>query len=620
MPLNSQAQSMSSIELTDVDLVANMVHRQGRELLKVRRDLEDFKNLYNTALDAVFASQACVEDAMKSSSLLQLRLTNLNKDLAYLQAEHQATLTELETAYMDLRAVVGLFNPGLEQPATILVPSNPSSEESMDDYTSLSSEELVASSSHFLQKDEEHVEEREDDPNERESKPLFAENPRIVAVKSMAPIEESLAFVAGQSDKVNGVDLNNSEKKTDMPVPLQDGASACEVPTMNGSRVGSMSGDYNESISQSNGTNVVISPSQLEPSSVLTTSVAAESQSDSNAPCASASSNVAPSDLTSSSSSSIILASPGTPISHSPNPAANNSKSMGLEASSAQFKQSDGIVTPVPTTTSVLVTAAPQAPGLNSTNTFIAPQGQSSPVSILALNPYLQSTAVSIVSPTPTASATLAPNISSNPVAPKLNEISSSISSGSPSSSLIGTMLSTALLAPVCTKLSGHTNQAIRDLCEKAIGPPEKVNYIIIKTFEAFLARPLSQNQLFISVSQSAKNKSPNLIRFESRWKGHILLQNSSAKRLYYLGEYQSEASCKIASNEFTFLPEETKKHVLHLARSRPETDIKINEQMLLSMDKDDGIYIARTELRFISLGKTVQVSLKNEAKKRGFV
>ncbi|KAJ3979490.1 hypothetical protein F5890DRAFT_1546502 [Lentinula detonsa] len=634
MPLNSQAQSMSSIELTDVDLVANMVHRQGRELLKVRRDLEDSKNLYNTALDAVFASQACVEDAMKSSSLLQLRLTSLNKDLADLQAEHQATLTELETAYMDLRAVVGLFNPGLEQPATILVPSNPSSEESMDDYTSLSSEELVASSSHFLQKgfeliydcslihndiftDEEHVEEREDDPNERESKPLFAENPRIVAVKSMAPIEESLAPVAGQSDKVNGVDLNNSEKK----MPLQDGASACEVSTMNGSRVGSMSGEYNESISQSNGTNVVISPAQLEPSSVLTTSVAAESQSDSNAPCASASSNVAPSDLASSSSSSImVLASPGTPISHSSNTAANHSKSMGLEASSAQFKQSDGIVTPAPTTTSVLVTAAPQAPGLNSTNTFIAPQGQSSPVSTLSLNPYLQSTAVSIVSPTLKATATLAPNISSNPVAPKLNEISSSISSGSPSSSLIGTMLSTALLAPVCTKLSGHTNQAIRDLCEKAIGPPEKVNYIIIKTFEAFLARPLSQNQLFISVSQSAKNKSPNLIRFESRWKGHILLQNSSAKRLYYLGEYQSEASCKIASNELTSLPEETKKHVLHLARSRPETDIKNNEQMLLSMDKDDGIYIARTELRFISVSKTVQVSLKNEAKKRGFV
>ncbi|KAJ3793615.1 hypothetical protein GGU11DRAFT_748749 [Lentinula aff. detonsa] len=441
-PLNSQAQSMSSIELTDVDLVANLVHRQGRELLKVRRDLEGSKNLYNTALDAVFASKACVEDAMKSSSLLQLRLTSLNKDLADLQAEHQATLTELETAYMDLRAVVGLFNPGLEQPATILVPSNPSSEESMDDYTSLSSEEL-----NDIFTDEEHVEEREDHPNERESKPLF---PRIVAVKSMAPMEEPLAPVAGESDKVSGVNLDNSGKKTDMPMPLQDRASACDVHTMNGTRVGLMSGDYNESISQSNGTNVVNSLSQLEPSSVLTTSAAAESQGDSNAPCASASSNVAPSDLTSSSSSSImVLASPVTPVLHSPSTAANNSKSMvysslalaaptetispqGLEASSAQFKQSDGIVTPAPTATSVLVTAAPQAPGLNSTNTFIAPQGQSSPVSILALNPYLQSTAVSIVSPAPKATATLAPNISSNAVAPKSNAISSSISSGSP--------------------------------------------------------------------------------------------------------------------------------------------------------------------------------------------
>ncbi|KAJ3993673.1 hypothetical protein F5050DRAFT_1780129 [Lentinula boryana] len=553
-PLNSQAQTMSSIELTDVDLVANLVHRQGRELLKVRRDLEDSKNLYNTALDAVFASKACVEDAMKSSSLLQLRLTNLNKDLSDLQAEHQATLTELETAYMDLRAVVGLFNPGLEQPATILVPSNPSSEESMDDYTSLSSEELV----NDIFTDEEHVEEREDDPNERESKPLVAKNPRIISVKSMAPIRESLGPVAGQSNKVNGVDPNNSEKKTDMPAPLQDGASACDVPTMNGSRVGSMSGDYNESISQSNGTNVVISSSKLEPSSVLT----AESLRDSNVPCASATSNVAPS---------------------------------GLEANSTHFKQSNVIATPAPTATSVLVTAAPQAPGLNSNNTFIAPQA-------------------------PKVTATLVPNISSNAVAPKSNAISSSISSGSPSSSLIGTILSTALLAPVCTNLSSRTNQAIRDLCEKAIGPPDKVNYIIIKTSEAFLARPLSQNQLFISVSQSAKNKSPNLIRFESRWKGHILLQNSAAKRLYYLGEYQSEASCKIASNEFTSLPEETKKYVLHLARSRSETDIKNNERMLLSMDKDDGIYISRTELRFISVSNTVQVSLRNEAKKKGFV
>ncbi|KAJ3781862.1 hypothetical protein GGU10DRAFT_365361 [Lentinula aff. detonsa] len=233
---------------------------------------------------------------MKSSSLLQLRLTSLNKDLADLQAEHQATLTELETAYMDLRAVVGLFNPGLEQPATILVPSNPSSEESMDDYTSLSSEELV----NDIFTDEEHVEEREDDPNERESKPLVAENLRIISVKSMAPIGESLGPVAGQSNKVNGVDPNNSEKKTDMPAPLQDGASACDVPTMNGSRVGSMSGDYNESISQSNGTNVVISSSK-QPSSVLTTSIAAESLRDSNVPCASATSNIAPSGLEASS-------------------------------------------------------------------------------------------------------------------------------------------------------------------------------------------------------------------------------------------------------------------------------------------------------------------------------
>ncbi|KAJ3710784.1 hypothetical protein C8R42DRAFT_369098 [Lentinula raphanica] len=113
---------MSTFDPTDVDFVSTLVRRQGEELLRVRRDLEDSKNLYTTALDTVFDSTTRVQNAMRSSSKLQLRFMTMKSDLAKLHTEHEDTVAELEAACMDLHAVLGLFRT---EDVTPLPPSQP---------------------------------------------------------------------------------------------------------------------------------------------------------------------------------------------------------------------------------------------------------------------------------------------------------------------------------------------------------------------------------------------------------------------------------------------------------------------------------------------------------------
>ncbi|KAJ4464471.1 hypothetical protein J3R30DRAFT_3636582 [Lentinula aciculospora] len=103
------------VEPTDVDLVGNLVRRQGEELLRVRKELEEFKKLHTTAINAVSLSKMRMEDVLRRSSHWQLRLTTIKLDLAKLRSEYETVLGELEAACGELRNTLG---PG-ERTATM---------------------------------------------------------------------------------------------------------------------------------------------------------------------------------------------------------------------------------------------------------------------------------------------------------------------------------------------------------------------------------------------------------------------------------------------------------------------------------------------------------------------
>ncbi|KAJ3710841.1 hypothetical protein C8R42DRAFT_370258 [Lentinula raphanica] len=151
---------------------------------------------------------------------------------------------------------------------------------------------------------------------------------------------------------------------------------------------------------------------------------------------------------------------------------------------------------------------------------------------------------------------------------------------------------------------------------------PEKSSYEIMKTPEVLLmdsTHASKKNQMYISVWKSVQSFNPG-IRFQKHWKGHVLVQDSMAKHLFYLGEYEGGGSCKLSSGEYRSLPKETKQVLFGLAKGLRQDDIYDLNDLFLSMRKDDGIFIVKTELRHVGYSSAIEKSLKQEAKKRGFV
>ncbi|KAJ4464472.1 hypothetical protein J3R30DRAFT_3636593 [Lentinula aciculospora] len=235
---------------------------------------------------------------------------------------------------------------------------------------------------------------------------------------------------------------------------------------------------------------------------------------------------------------------------------------------------------------------------------------------------------------------TFAPK-SSTAITPKSNESSLSSSSGSSGGVPIihaGMRLSMVTSKPICTKLPAQGIQtAATELWSKvsialsstdsffqtittiqAIGSSKKVEYDILKAPDILLAQNApSKNHLFISVSKTV-NKS-DVVRFNKRWKGHVILQDSQTKHLFYLGEYTGGVRYRLTPSEYNLLPVNTQRYVFGRAKGLLPMDIQDKKELLSSMSSDDGIFIAKTELCFISYRSVIEDSLKQEARKKGF-
>ncbi|KAJ3737827.1 hypothetical protein DFJ43DRAFT_1046553 [Lentinula guzmanii] len=572
---------MSSIELTNVDLVATLVRRQGEELLKVRKDLEDSKNLFTSTFEVVSASKTRVEDAMKGSWNLQRRLRAMRSDLADLQTEHEATLAKLEVACMDLRAVVGLLHTEGEQRITVAPAAESGFGESLNGHSSLSSEASLSDSS----MDEVHQECEYDGERSRTPTAENCTTIQAVAGESIAT-KESVGVEALVGESVVLVD--------------------------------------NESVTAS-------IPAMTTPSSNVS------------------SVQIAISNLTFPSAASALTLVPVlknlNSIAQTPSPSASASDTappQRIEEGSAQSKGSGSSAGLPPTGSIPTVAAASQtldAMGAN-TNDFFSftpkppslvstPTVAATPLRV-SRPPSIQSTWSSISSPTLKAPA-IAPvptRTVSYAVAAKSNTTSSASTSSSSSSTPIlqissSPWMSVAFLKPICTQLPAVDIQNVaKSLCLMAIGSPEQTKYEILRTPEVLLTpmSPTSTTRLYISVWKNADSFNPT--RFRSDWKGHVFVQDVRARHLFYLGEYKGGATCKLTPREYKLLPDKTKQVLYGFAKGLRQQEIRDDSEnrMLLSLLKDDGIYIARTELLFVGHGHAIENSLRQEAKKRNFV
>ncbi|KAJ3979491.1 hypothetical protein F5890DRAFT_1546504 [Lentinula detonsa] len=609
---------MSSVEFTNVDLVATLVRRQGEELLKVRKDLEDSKNLFTSTFEVVSASKTRVEDAMKGSWNLQRRLRAMRSDLADLQTEHEATLAKLEVACMDLRAVVGSLHPEGEQ--TVAPAAEFGFGESLNGHSSLSTEASLVCHSFFglikifhatllratapWMKSFKNVNTTAKDPERRPLKMYVT----LSVINSFCnrPRVDYMTFV--QCTAIQAVAGESSATKESVGVEALAGESVVLVD--------------NESATES------IPAMTTQSSNVSSVQIAI---SNPTFPSAASASTIVP-----------VLKNLNS-IAQTPSPSASASDTVPpqrIEEGSAQSKGSGSSAGLAPTGSIPTVAAASQtldAMGAN-TNDFFSftpkppslvstPTVAATPLRV-SRPPSIRSTWSSISSPTLKAPA-IAPvptRTVSYAVAAKSNTTSSASTSSSSSSTPIlqissSPWMSVAFLKPICTQLPAVDIQNVaKSLCLMAIGSPEQTKYEILRTPEVLLTpmSPTSTIRLYISVWKNADSFNPT--RFGSDWKGHVFVQDSMAKHLFYLGEYKGGATCKLTPREYKLLPDKTKQVLYGLAKGLRQQEIRDENRMLLSLLKDDGIHIARTELLFMGHGHAIENSLRQEAKKRKFV
>ncbi|KAJ3919369.1 hypothetical protein F5877DRAFT_66610 [Lentinula edodes] len=630
---------MSSIESTDVDLVTTLVRQQGEELLKVRKDLEESKKLYTTAVDVVSTSKFRVENAIRTSSQWQSKFATMISDLAFLQSEHEASLAELKATSTELRATLGLFN-SRDVPTTVSAPESPISnanpavlatpEDPVDGYTSESSISDISVDEEELDLDESH------ETHISVNRASVAGSAKVVAgdFVNVAAVETELRSVSSQDsvlDDVPGVDdsyvkgddhLNDAKVGSSVPrsVPQSLLSASTATPVLETTIA----------------TSDTVLPTPLAPVETATAVPDGTPESDkprSNEPSIAAS-------FPKPSSSALGPTAPAVPESSN----ATFNRLNGTSFSSSVFGRSSSpasvpTVTPIPQSSNAISAQSNGTSSVAVPSTSIAPttpKGSNSNTPVPAMPKASSSASVPTASavtkkPIPLSSkaSALVPATTATPVPKSTNPITAkpngpppviATSSSVQGFSLANTHLSMDSAKPICTKLPAvHTRKVVREMCLKVIGSPEKTNYHIFKIPEVLLAYPSGRNLALITVSRSANEVSSDLIKFRRQWKGHVLLQNSATKHLFFLGEFQGGGCYKLSVNEYNLLPAKTKKCVFSAAKSLRYQDIQDQNQMLLSMGKDNGIYVAKTELRFTSDSSAIEATMRQEATRRGF-
>ncbi|KIK55828.1 hypothetical protein GYMLUDRAFT_832377 [Collybiopsis luxurians FD-317 M1] len=108
----------------DVDLVTNLVRRQGEELLRMQNKLGQSQRTEAASNEALVATERRLELLHKASSQCHARLMTLTLEFVTLQSENEVMLMELDEALAGIRAVMSLPSSSLTSDGQTAEPSS----------------------------------------------------------------------------------------------------------------------------------------------------------------------------------------------------------------------------------------------------------------------------------------------------------------------------------------------------------------------------------------------------------------------------------------------------------------------------------------------------------------
>ncbi|KIK55825.1 hypothetical protein GYMLUDRAFT_248419 [Collybiopsis luxurians FD-317 M1] len=549
-------QRMSVDSPFDVDLVTNLVRRQGEELRRVQNELGQSQRIKAASNEALVATERRLEFLHRASSQCHARLMTLTLEFVTLQGENEAMLMELDETLAGIRAVMSLPGSSLTPDAQTAEPS--SSFHAIDPIVNT------------------------EDRGNRDS--AFEESFTDVSVDSS--FEEGFTGRDEMEEPQptstsNVLQLNNTnvEAAPDVePVASTNGEAALNVEPVTEPELSMEDEPRPDSEHHEIATGAVSPHPELE-----------------------------------------------IPLSRSfpPGPAATSTAPAHVEVSAPEPSRSlpatpslslpppSGRVASSPAPVIISTAAANSAPGPSRSMPATPSPGLPPPSGRVASSPerVMTSTAaptVEVSAPGPSRSMPAAPSV----------ELPSSSGRVAPSNvNDVQIRLSTASLKAVCSNLPiSSKKKVVTDICTKVFG---NTTHLILEHPQALVKHYNSQNQLLITVSSNNKKLCSDLTQFH-RWIGHLLLHNTSAGQLYYLGRYGCGPTSRIGSKEYNSLPEETKQYIFDTAKVRLN-DIKTEEQLISSMGAAHGIFVAKTELRFPRFDETFDKGLREEARKGGY-
>ncbi|KAF5350842.1 hypothetical protein D9757_012836 [Collybiopsis confluens] len=575
---------MSLIEHTDVDLVTNLVFRQGEEVRRLRKELQESRKIHAASIEALLAAERRIETLQKDSSQWRIRLTNMTQDFLVLQVENDAMLAELDATRGEL---VSLLNS-----ADFSVVEDTHNAKLDRDFTGgVNKENLekrMSGNSEYLHSSFTDLSVNSSDEQE------------LTSVQTM---EKVLS--------VQNIDTDSNSVSDISDTPTRADPSITSEPS-----VEDIHPDTERALSSPFIASEPIPVFASEPE-LVTARVASPT-------AASASPTTIAKEPT-----PVAASAPPTTIAKEPTPVAASAPPTTIAKESTPVAASTPPTTIAREPTPVATTAPPTATAsVRSLGTPKAPASVAAPVpppvSSFSFTPDRSSPSpfhLSKAQPkVPASSKSNSLAASSTNVVQAINAAGRSTPAASSSqvtSTNVTSRLSITSLTPVCSSLPfGQKSKSIKKVAEyftKVLGPSDN-SYRIFKNTEAFVAVPNSKNQHFISVSERSSNLCSDILAFDL-WKGHVVLQKN--ERVYYLGQYGCGASVRLDKKEYELLPEETKKHILQAARAARPKDIQTKEQLILSMAATDGIYVAQTELRFAGYSDKIEKAFRDEAKIR---
>ncbi|KAE9391126.1 hypothetical protein BT96DRAFT_318838 [Gymnopus androsaceus JB14] len=609
LQLPSSARMSSPQRRIDVNLVNELVRQQGEELLRVRKELEESQKMQALSINAICSTENQVEKLQKNTVQWHLRMANMTQELTDLQNENALIMLELEAARTSLHSVLISVLPSSDP-----VPVD-HDEESQSD--AALRDNLIKASSATSDLSLSYIDTvRIEGEDHRTVVPLSP----ALSVHSEDSLSDAWHRGAAEISQERVAPLETQEEIIDAPKDMaaqeEDGsdhfALQADAALIGNEAFGVPAPSDPHGVTSGAATTSHVAT----PNAAVTSSLVSPTPSDPHEVTAGAAATKHVVTLDAAVSSSLVPPAPSDPhkvtsgaatTKHAATPNAAVSSSLVPPAPSDPHKVTSGVAT-----TKHIATSNAAAPS------SLVPPAPSDPHKVTSG----AVTTKHVATPNAAASSSLVPPAPSDP---------HKVTSGTATTKHVATpnAAASSSLVPSSKEAYGHLNlnpicatlpktstmDAVKAICCPVIGVLDKVTLHVLKHSEALFANPGdTKQQTLITVSLSASNPCKVFPKLNKKWSGHLLVRKDATRNLFYLGQYQSKPACRITVEEYHLLPKETKLYVLSCAKLLYRWDIT---QLVSSLAKANGIYVAKHELRFMECSGTIEERLRAEAMKR---